>query len=139
VEIGLAQIAAILRSVKNIAVVGLSPKPERPSYQVAAYLLQHGYEIVPVNPNHGEILGRKCFASLTEVPMPVQIVNVFRRSNSVPAIVTAAIQKKVPCVWLQTGIRHEAAAASARQHRLILIQHLCILQMHQQLHVQDYL
>jgi uncharacterized protein len=126
------KIKKILRGCRRIAVVGLSPKPQRPSNQVAAYLLQAGYEIIPVNPGYGEILGRPCYPDLRSVPGPVDLVDIFRRSEEVLPVVQAAIAKKVRVVWLQEGIVHEEAAALAEQQGIIVIMDRCLKSDHQQ-------
>ena len=83
--------ADIIKNYKVVAVVGLSPKPDRPSYRVAAYLQQHGYRIIPVNPGQREILGEKCYPSLKDIPFPVEAVDIFRNLEAIPAIVDEAI------------------------------------------------
>jgi len=123
--------AQILRDSKIIAVVGLSPKPERPSYQVAAYLQGAGYEIIPVNPGHEQILGRPCYPNLESIPGRVDIVNIFRNSKEVPAIVDSAIRIGAKVVWMQLGIVHEAAAAKAKAAGLAVIMDRCLQIDHQ--------
>src|SRR5207302_148046 len=108
-----SEIANILHASKVIAVVGLSPKPDRPSHGVSAYMQAQGYKIIPVNPGHAEILGEKAYKSLSEVPGPVDIVNIFRLPAAVPEIVDEAIAKKAKVVWMQEGIVHNAAAEKA--------------------------
>lgn len=130
-EYDLGKIAYILQTSKIIAIVGLSPKPGRPSYQVASYLKKQGYKIIPVNPGHKEILGEKCYSSLFEIPELVNVVDIFRRSEEVPPIVRAAIQIDAPYLWMQEGIRHEKAANLARAHDMTVIEDLCIKKMHQ--------
>ncbi len=129
-QIDIDKIAYILQVAKTIAVVGLSPKPERPSYRVAEYLLHQGYNIIPVNPGHPEILGRKSYPSLFDIPEPVDIVDIFRRSESVSPIVRAAVQIQAQYIWMQEGVEHEEAAAIARQHDVMVIQNLCLKKMH---------
>ena len=124
-------ITELLKSAKTIAVVGLSNSPLRPSFGVSAYMQSQGYSIIPVNPNLREpVLGEKPCASLREVAVPIDIVNVFRRSEFVPEIVEQAIQLKVPAIWMQEGVIHEAAAAKARQAGLLVIMDRCILKEH---------
>jgi predicted CoA-binding protein len=125
-----ADIAAILRSAKRIAVVGLSPKPERPSHSVSAYMKDQGYTIIPVNPGHPEILGEKAYKSLLDVPEPIDIVNIFRDPAAVPEIVDQAIQKKAKAVWMQEGIIHNAAAAKARAAGLQVVMNKCLYKEH---------
>src|SRR5258708_7976300 len=108
------KIADILRSARTIAVVGLSGRRFRPSYGVSEYMQSAGYRIIPVNPNETAILGERSYASLEEVPEKIDIVNIFRRSEFVPAIVDAAIRKGAALIWMQEGVVHEEAAAKAR-------------------------
>jgi uncharacterized protein len=125
-----AEILALLRDSRVIAVVGLSDKPERDSYHVAAYLQQQGYRIIPVNPAVTEVLGEKAYARLQDVPEKIDIVDVFRRPEAVPEIVDAAIAVGAKGVWLQEGIVHNAAAAKARAAGLQVVQNRCILKEH---------
>ncbi len=105
--------AEILNSSRVVAVVGLSPKPDRPSYNVANYLKGNGYKITPVNPEVGEILGEACYPDLSSIPEPVDVTDIFRRSEEVPAIVEAAIKIKAKAVWMQEGVINEKAAAKS--------------------------
>ncbi len=123
----------LLQSARTIAVVGLSSKKARPSYGVAAYLQRAGYRIIPVNPQETEVLGEKAYSSLDAVPHPIDIVNIFRRSEYVPEIVEAAIRIGARCVWMQEGVLHEAAAEKARAAGLIVIMDRCILKEHRKL------
>lgn len=120
------------RRVHNIAIVGLSEKEDRPSYQVARYLQDHGFRIIPVNPTVEAILGEKAYPDLEAIPADIQIdvVDVFRRSEAVPPIVDAAIKRGVPVIWLQEGIVHEEAAARARAAGLEVIMDRCIKKEH---------
>src|SRR3954465_15129709 len=104
----------LLRKAKTIAVVGLSANPMRPSFGVSRYMQSAGYRIIPVNPGQKELLGEKCYRTLEEIPDPVDIVNIFRRSEFVPPIVDSAIRIGAKAVWMQEGIVHEEAAAKAR-------------------------
>ncbi len=124
------QITDLLQQAKTIAVVGLSSSPLRPSYGVAAYLQSQGYRIIPVNPNIRGALGEKAYASLADVPEKIDIVNVFRRPDFVPAVVEQAIALKVPAIWMQEGVVHEEAAARARQAGIFVIMDHCILKEH---------
>lgn len=133
------KIAYIFQTSKTIAVVGLSAKPDRASNQVAKYLIQHGFDVIPVNPGSEEILGKTCYPSLFDIPIQVQIVNIFRRSDLVPEIVRAAIQIEVPYIWMQEGITNEAAAQQAREHKIAVIEDLCIKKMHQKFQVGELL
>lgn len=124
------EIGKLLRSAKTIAVVGLSDSPLRPSYGVAAYMQTQGYRIVPVNPNIRGALGEKAVASLSDVAMQIDIVDVFRRSVFVPDVVDEAIRLKVPAIWLQEGVIHEEAAKKARAAGIFVMMDRCILKEH---------
>ena len=125
--------SAVLRDSKTIAVVGLSSNRRRPSYGVSEYMQSMGYRIVPVNPRETEVLGEKAFASLDDVPEPVDIVDIFRRSEFVPEIVDAAIRIGAKCVWMQEGVMHEEAAAKARAAGLEVVMNRCILKEHRKM------
>ena len=112
----------ILKTCHTIAVVGLSPDPSRPSYRVAQYMLRSGYNIIPVNPMCKEVLGLVCYPKLTDVPCPVDAVDVFRRSEEAPAIVEDAIKIKAKAVWLQEGVLHEEAAKKAKEAGLLFVE-----------------
>jgi predicted CoA-binding protein len=120
-------IKAILQNAKIIAVVGLSDKEDRDSYQVAAFLQRTGYKIIPVNPNATEILGEVCFPDLTSIPGPVDLVNIFRKPEAVPAIADEAIEKKAKTIWMQEGIVNEEAEAKAKASGLNVVMNKCIL------------
>lgn len=127
------EIAHILKSCRKIAVVGLSPKPERDSHKVASYLLEQGYEVVPVNPGQTEILGRTCYGSLLEIPFRVDVVDLFLSRERVPSVVDQAIEIRARVVWMQLGITHEEAAQKARQAGLTVVMNHCIKQDHEKL------
>jgi predicted CoA-binding protein len=127
------QISEILRVGRTIAVVGLSAKRYRPSYGVAEYLQRAGYRVIPVNPHETEILGEKCYPDVESVPEPIDIVDVFRRSEFVPEIVEAAIRKGAKVVWMQEGVIHEEAARRAREAGLEVVMDRCILKDHRRL------
>lgn len=120
----------LLARSKVIAVVGLSSKPHRPSHGVARYLQSVGYRVVPVNPNEKEVLGEKSYSRLEDVPVQVDIVDVFRRSEFVPAVVEAAIAIGARAVWMQEGVIHEQAAARARAAGLEVVMDRCTLKEH---------
>ena len=124
---------SLLAGARVIAVVGLSANPARDSHQVAAYLQQHGYRIIPVNPNIAEVLGEKAYATLRDVPEPVEIVDVFRQPAAVPGIVADAIAIRARAVWLQEGVVHEAAAATGRAAGLQVVMDRCLLKEHRRL------
>ncbi len=128
-------IAEALRQSKTIAVVGLSPKKIRPSFGVSEYMQRVGYRIIPVNPAEAgsEILGEKCYARLEDIPEPVDIVDVFRRSEFVPDIVDSAIGIRAKCIWLQEEVQHDKAAEKARSAGLYVVQDRCILKEHRRL------
>jgi len=123
----------LLRNAETIAVVGLSSSPWRPSYGVSEYMQSVGYRIVPVNPRETEVLGEKAFATLDDVPVAVDIVNVFRQSRFVPEIVEAAIRIGAKGVWLQEGVVHEEAAQKAREAGLEVVMDRCILKEHRKM------
>jgi hypothetical protein len=127
------QIAEILRVGRTIAVVGLSAKRYRPSYGVAEYMQRAGYRIIPVNPHETEVLGEKCYPDVESVPEPIDIVDIFRRSEFVPEIVEAAIRKGAKVVWMQEGVIHEEAARRAREAGLEVVMDRCILKDHRRL------
>ena len=120
----------LLRSARTIAVVGLSSNPMRPSYGVAQYLQRAGYRIIPVNPNEESVLGEPAVASLEDIPEKVDIVDVFRRSEFVPAIAESAIAIGAKALWLQEGVISEGAAKRARDAGLFVAMDLCILKEH---------
>jgi predicted CoA-binding protein len=126
----------LLQSAKTIAVVGLSSRRTRPSYGVSEYMQSRGYRIIPVNPNETEVLGEKAYSSLDEIPGHVDIVDVFRRSESVPEIVDAAIRIGAQGVWMQEGVVHEAAADKARAAGLEVVMDRCILKEHRKMLVK---
>jgi hypothetical protein len=125
--------SALLRDSRIIAVVGLSSNRRRPSYGVSEYMQSMGYRIIPVNPQETEVLGEKAFASLDDVPGPVEIVNVFRRSEFVPEIVEAAIRKGAKAIWMQEGVFNEEAARRAEEAGLAVVMDRCILKEHRRL------
>lgn len=120
----------ILKSFKIVAVVGLSANKDRPSHEVAKYLQSHGYKIIPVNPKEVEVLGQTCYPDLKSVPVKVDVVNIFRRSEDVPPIIDQAIEIGAAAVWMQEGIRHEQAAEKARLAGLKVVQDRCMLKEH---------
>jgi uncharacterized protein len=127
------EIAEILRTTRVIAVVGLSPKPERPSYGVSSYMKDQGYTIIPVNPGQSEILGEKAYKSVLDIPQAVDMVNIFREPAAVPDIVDQAIAKGAKVVWMQEGIVHNEAAEKARAAGLKVVMNKCLFKEHRQL------
>ena len=115
---------------KRVAIVGASDDPMRPSNGIAGYLLSNGFDIVPVNPNHDEVLGRKCFARLADIPGQVDIVNVFRRPLACADVVRDAIAIGAKGVWLQSGIRNDQAKRLADEAGIDFVQDRCIMVEH---------
>jgi predicted CoA-binding protein len=130
-----AEITEILHNYRVVAVVGLSDKPDRPSYRVAQYLQEHGYRIVPVNPVRQEILGEKCYATLRDIPFPVEIVDIFRQVDAIPGIVDDAIAVGAKVVWMQQGLEEPHAARRARQAGLRVVMDRCVKIEHGQRHL----
>ena len=122
-----------VNSAKTIAVVGLSSRPWRASYGVAEYMQAACYRIIPVNPHESEVLGEKAYPTLYDVPVPVDIVNIFRRAKFVPAIVEAAIAIGAKCVWMQEDVVHLEASAKAEAAGLTVAMDSCILKVHRNL------
>jgi hypothetical protein len=122
-------IRGILNTVKTIAVVGVSPKENRPSYFAFKYLVGRGYRMIPVNPGlaGGEILGQKVYGRLAEIPEPVDMVDIFRAPAYAPGIVeeTLALKPRPQVIWMQLGIRNDAAAALAEQNGLKVVMNRC--------------
>jgi predicted CoA-binding protein len=129
-------VAAILRSYKVIAVVGLSSSQDRPSYGVAWYLQQQGYRIIPVNPNETEVFGERAYPDLLSVPEPVEIVQIFRRSEYVAEVVDQAIAIGAKAIWMQDGIADEAAAQRARDAGLLVVMNDCMAREYRRLMIQ---
>jgi predicted CoA-binding protein len=130
-----AAIRQSLANCKTIAVVGLSPKPHRDSFRVAKYMQDHGFRIVPINPNAPEVLGEKAYASLTEAAMHerIDMVNCFRNSEDIPPIAAEAIAIGAKSLWLQIGVVNDAAAKQATEAGLVVVQDLCLMVEHRQL------
>ena len=124
-----------LADCKTIAVVGLSPKPHRDSFRVAKYMQDHGFRIVPINPNEPEVLGEKAYASLTEAAMHerIDMVNCFRNSEDIPPIASEAIAIGAKSLWLQIGVVNDDAAKQATDAGLVVVQDLCLMVEHRQL------
>jgi hypothetical protein len=127
------EVREILTRFRIIAIVGLSDKPDRDSYQVAAYLQRAGYRIIPINPNVAEVLGEPSYPSLRAVPFPVEVVDIFRKPDAVPDIVADAIAIGAKAVWMQDGIAHNAAADQARAAGLLVVMSKCLLREHRRL------
>ena len=116
----------ILRENHVIAVVGLSADWFRPSYFAAKYMQEHGYRVIPVNPKYDSILGEKCYRSLRDVPEPIDIVDVFRKTQDVPPIADDAIAIRAKVLWQQLGVRNESAAAKARAAGMDAVMDRCV-------------
>src|ERR1700739_1248281 len=119
----------ILNTVKTIAMVGLSPKTNRPSYFAFKYLLERGYRMIPVNPGQAgkDILGQRVYAKLSDIPEPIDMVDIFRASSYAPAIVqeALALEPRPQVIWMQLGVRHDAAAALAEAHGIRVVMDRC--------------
>jgi predicted CoA-binding protein len=121
------QIKNVLEKYKKVAVVGLSSDQTRPSYAVAGYLQRKGFKIIPVNPNETEVLGEKAYPNLTTIPEKVEIVDVFRRPEQIPAIVDEAIEIGAKVIWMQEGVINHPAALKASQNGIIVVMDRCML------------
>ena len=126
-------ICQLLRAIKTIAVVGLSPNQARPSFRVARALQSYGYRIIPVRPRHGEawplvqeVLGETVYADLESLPVKVDIVDVFRAPQHVPAIVESCIRLGIPRIWMQEGVIHEEAALRAQSAGMVVVMNRCM-------------
>ena len=116
--------------MQSVAVVGCSPKRERPSHLVASYLMESGYRVFPVNPGHPEVLGEKCYPSLSAIPEPVEVVDIFRRAEFVLPIVKEAVKIGAKAVWLQDDIDAPGAAEFARKNGLRVVVNDCLMRQH---------
>ena len=123
-------ITTLLKETHTLAVVGLSSDPTKPAHYVPAYLQDHGYRILPVNPNLQEALGETAYPDLAALPEPPDLVLIFRRSEAVPPIVDAAIERGTKAIWMQQGIVNEAAAAQARAAGLSVVMDTCMMVAH---------
>jgi len=122
-----ANLRTLLDHVRTIAVVGLSPQPARPSYRVAQAMQRYGYRIVPVRPLVEEVLGEKAYARLADIPFTVDLVDVFRAAEHVPAIVEQCLALRLPAIWFQEGIVHDAAALRAQAGGMNVVMDRCLL------------
>ena len=118
---------------RTIAVIGMSPKPERPSHYVAMYMKENGYTIYPVNPGHDKIAGMVCYPDLKSIPDSIDVVDIFRRSEFVPLIVDSAISIGAKAVWMQDTVIHEEAGKKAEEAGLLVVMNDCMLRKHRQL------
>lgn len=122
-----------LTQAETVAVVGMSPKPDRPSHYVAKYLMENGYRIIPVNPADDEILGMKSYPNLKSVPERIDLVDIFRRSSQVPPIVDDALEIGARFIWMQDGVIHEESAAKARARGASVVMDNCMMREHMRL------
>jgi predicted CoA-binding protein len=120
------EIASILQTAKTVAVVGASDNPSRDSYSIMRFLLNHRYNVIPINPNYSSVLGFQCYPSLLDVKEQIDIVDIFRRSDEVLRIVEDAIRVKAKTVWMQLGVYNKNAAEKATNAGLNVIFHRCI-------------
>lgn len=120
------EVKRLLETAKTIAVVGLSPKPDRPSNGVSRGLQHFGYKLVPVNPGHSELLGEKCYPDLLSVPDGIDLVDVFRAPEYVDEVVDQCIARRFPALWLQEGVVNEKAAERARAAGILVVMDRCI-------------
>jgi predicted CoA-binding protein len=129
------EIKKILSSSKTIAVIGISPNEDRPSYRVASYLQSKGYRIIPVRPDGEEILGEKVYPTLSKIPkeINVEVVDIFRKSEEVPPIVEQAIQRGAKVVWMQEGVIHKEAGEKAEKAGLKVVMDRCMKKEYQRL------
>ena len=128
------QVISKIFAMKTIAVVGMSPKPERPSHYVSQYMSENGYNIIPVNPGHSEILHRKSYPTILDIGEPIDIVNVFRRSEYVLPIIKDAIKINANAIWLQDGVISHEGEKLAKKNDILFIMNDCLLRRHRQFH-----
>jgi hypothetical protein len=129
------ELKEIFKNGKTVAIVGISPKEDRPSYRVAAYLQSKGYRIIPVRPDGDTILGEKVYPQLMEIPKEIEIdvVDIFRKSEEVPPIVEEAIRRGAKVVWMQEGVIHQKAGEVAEKSGLKVVMNRCIKKEHERL------
>jgi predicted CoA-binding protein len=121
--------------LKNIAVVGVSKNEEKPSHQVPKYLIEHGYNVIPVNPTLSEVLGRKAYSSIAAIQERIDIVDVFRKSEDIPAVVDDVLKKKdgIKVIWMQIGIYNDDAEKRAKQNGIDVVYDRCMMEEHKRL------
>jgi len=127
------EVVKILETHKTIAVVGCSPKAWRDSHKVARYLLEHGYEVIPVNPGQREILGKTCYKSLKEIPDGVEVVDIFLNPKRVPPVVDQAIEIGAKAVWMQLGVVDNESARKAREYDIQVVMNRCMMEEHRKM------
>jgi predicted CoA-binding protein len=128
-----AELKQILMTVRTVASVGASSNPEKPSYGIFQYLLQHGYEMIPVNPGTPEIQGQKTYPDLASIPKKIDVVQVFRKPEDVPPVVDQAIEAGARIVWMQEGVVNEEAATKAEAAGLKVVMDRCMRATHRRL------
>ena len=121
--------------LKNIAVVGVSKNEEKPSHEVPKYLIEHGYNVIPVNPTLSEVLGRKAYSSIAAIQERIDIVDVFRKSEDIPAVIDDVLKKKdgIKVFWMQLGIYNEDAERKAKQNGIDVVYNRCMMEEHKRL------
>ena len=129
------QLRRVLVDARTIAMVGASSKPDRPAHRIMKQLLDAGYHVIPVNPNEAEILGQPAVASLDTIREPVDVVDVFRRSEDAPQIAEDAIRIGAKALWLQIGVSNEEAASRAKAAGLVVVMNKCIGATHEALRI----
>jgi len=122
----ISKLRRILREARTVAVVGLSAQWHRPSYFAAKYLQEHGYRVIPVNPAYESVLGERCYKSLADIPVKVDVVDCFRRSEEIPALADQAIAIGAKVLWMQLGVRHAEARARAEAAGLQVVEDRCM-------------
>jgi predicted CoA-binding protein len=127
----------ILQDYRTVAMVGASSNPERPSYRVINYLDSHGYKVIPVNPMVREVMGKTSYPDLSSIPEPVEVVDIFRRSEEVPPVVEEAIKIGAKVIWMQEGVVNEEVAAKAREAGLLVVMDKCMRKEHLRMSGQD--
>ncbi len=125
-QVGDAELTTLFSQMKRVAVVGLSPDPARASHGIARFLIGRGFDVVGVNPGHAEILGVPVYPTLADVPHRVDLVDIFRRGDTVGPIVAAAVARGDGFIWMQEGVVNEAAAAQAREAGIPVVMDLCV-------------
>lgn len=125
--------ADFFKNIKTIAVVGLSDNPQRPSFQVAKFLMEKGFRVIPVNPNIDSFLGRKSYASLSEVKEKIDVVEIFRRSEFVEKIIDEAIEINAKSIWMQEGVINDEAAKKAKDAGLNVVMDMCMMKVYKKI------
>ena len=120
----------ILAEYRTVALVGASSNPDRPSYKVLKYLSEHGFKVIPINPNSAEVMGMQCYPDLTAIPIQVEVVDIFRSASDLMPTVDEAIKVRAKAIWMQEGIINEEAAIKARQAGLLVVMDKCMKKEH---------